>query len=147
MGETSMELCKHTSCPVYGIDPIVYDSMDPTLIGNVDTIRNGAAAFKHFRFIQDYSYNVAKTWDRKIDMLFIDGDHRYEAVKKDYTDWAGFVTSQGVIAFHDSACFRGGPPFWEGPSRFVDELINQQEGQSLKYVETVDSLTIFKKEI
>jgi predicted O-methyltransferase YrrM len=36
---------------------------------------------------------------RKIDFLFIDGDHSYEGVKKDYELYLSFV--DGVIAFHD----------------------------------------------
>lgn len=38
---------------------------------------------------------------RKIDFLFIDGDHTYEGVKKDFEMYRGFVRPDGVIAFHD----------------------------------------------
>lgn len=38
---------------------------------------------------------------RKIDFLFIDGDHRYEGVKKDYELYAPLVQIGGLIAFHD----------------------------------------------
>jgi len=36
-----------------------------------------------------------------IDFLFIDGDHSYEGVKKDFDTYARFVKSGGMIAFHD----------------------------------------------
>jgi predicted O-methyltransferase YrrM len=39
----------------------------------------------------------------KLDFLFIDGDHSYEGVKKDYELYASFVRNGGVIAFHDIA--------------------------------------------
>jgi len=48
-----------------------------------------------------YSWDVVKTWNRQIDFLFIDGNHDYEAVKKDIGDWLGFVKKGGVVAFHD----------------------------------------------
>ena len=37
----------------------------------------------------------------KIDLLFIDGDHAYEGVKKDFELYAPFVSKGGIIAFHD----------------------------------------------
>ena len=36
-----------------------------------------------------------------IDLIFIDGDHSYEACKADIGAWAPFVKRGGVIAFHD----------------------------------------------
>lgn len=37
----------------------------------------------------------------KIDFLFIDGDHSYEGVKKDFSMYARFVKKGGIIVFHD----------------------------------------------
>lgn len=61
----------------------------------------------------------------KIDFLFIDGDHTYEGVKKDFEMYAPLVREEGVIAFHDivqdystrygintSSCTGGVPIFW-----------------------------------
>lgn len=39
--------------------------------------------------------------DRKVDILFIDGDHQYNGVKKDFELWSPLVRSGGVIVFHD----------------------------------------------
>jgi predicted O-methyltransferase YrrM len=36
-----------------------------------------------------------------IDLLFIDGDHSYDACKADIAAWAPFVKRGGVMAFHD----------------------------------------------
>jgi cephalosporin hydroxylase len=38
---------------------------------------------------------------RPIDFLFIDADHSYEGVKKDFELYAPFVRASGMIAFHD----------------------------------------------
>lgn len=38
---------------------------------------------------------------RMIDMLFIDADHRYEGVKRDYELYSPLVREGGIIAFHD----------------------------------------------
>jgi glycosyltransferase involved in cell wall biosynthesis/cephalosporin hydroxylase len=38
---------------------------------------------------------------REIDLLFIDGDHRYEGVRADFLIYRRFVRDGGVVAFHD----------------------------------------------
>ena len=40
---------------------------------------------------------------RQIDLLFIDGDHTYEGVKKDWEMYSPLVRSGGLIVFHDVA--------------------------------------------
>jgi len=39
--------------------------------------------------------------NRHVDFLFIDGDHSYEGVKRDFEMYAEFVNAGGYIAFHD----------------------------------------------
>ena len=39
--------------------------------------------------------------DRKVDFLFIDGDHTYEGVKRDFEMYSPLVREGGIIAFHD----------------------------------------------
>jgi predicted O-methyltransferase YrrM len=38
---------------------------------------------------------------RQVDVLFIDGDHTYEGVKRDYEMYGPLVRDGGMIAFHD----------------------------------------------
>lgn len=52
-------------------------------------------------FIKGDSQEVAKSWDREIALLFIDGDHYYEGVKKDIESWYPHVKPGGIILFHD----------------------------------------------
>jgi len=39
--------------------------------------------------------------NKQIDVLFIDGDHTYEGVRKDFEMYAPLVKKNGLIAFHD----------------------------------------------
>ncbi|HTW45530.1 MAG TPA: class I SAM-dependent methyltransferase [Acidobacteriaceae bacterium] len=41
--------------------------------------------------------------NKPLDYLFIDGDHTYEGVKKDFQMYAPFVRKGGIIALHDIA--------------------------------------------
>lgn len=44
---------------------------------------------------------AAELAGRKVDFLFIDGDHRVEGVTADYLEYREFVRPGGLIAFHD----------------------------------------------
>ena len=70
---------------------------------------------------------------RSIDFLFIDGDHRYEGVKRDYELYSPLVRSGGMIAFHDIV--PGPPERVGGVPRFWREL--KQRLPHGKYLEIV----------
>jgi cephalosporin hydroxylase len=38
---------------------------------------------------------------RKLDLLFIDGDHSYDGVKQDFLMYKEYVREEGIIVFHD----------------------------------------------
>jgi len=55
---------------------------------------------------------------QRIDFLFLDGDHSYEGVKKDYEMYSPLVRTGGLVAFHDnkpteSNTWSGVIPFWK----------------------------------
>lgn len=56
-------------------------------------------------FIKGYFDDIAKNWDKPIDILHIDGFHTYEAVENDYNTWSKFVKDDGRILFHDTMVF------------------------------------------
>jgi cephalosporin hydroxylase len=49
-----------------------------------------------------------------IDVLFIDGDHRYEGVKQDFLCYRSFVKDGGLILFHDIVPDKGISSDWTG---------------------------------
>ncbi|MBL0927156.1 MAG: class I SAM-dependent methyltransferase [Phycisphaerales bacterium] len=68
------------------------------------------------------SERAAADWKKPIRLLFIDGDHSYEASKKDFEVWSPHIVPNGLIAFHDV-----GP--WEGVTRFYQELAQNAGGK------------------
>jgi hypothetical protein len=48
------------------------------------------------------SEEAVRSWHEPISALFIDGDHSYPAVKKDYDNWKNHVAQEGLLIFHDS---------------------------------------------
>lgn len=56
--------------------------------------------------------------NQKLDLLFIDGDHTYEGVKKDFKMYGSLVRKNGLIVFHDivpgpEENIGGVPEFWK----------------------------------
>lgn len=53
--------------------------------------------------VKGYFAEVAKTWDKPVDILHIDGYHTFDAVSDDFKNWSPFVKEDGVVLFHDTA--------------------------------------------
>lgn len=83
--------------------------------------------------IRDTSTNAAKTWDKTIDLIFIDGSHSYEGVKSDFDLFQPWFSEKALVIFHDSTWDYAS---WEqvqktyqmqeelGVPRFLEELKN-----------------------
>jgi len=74
------------------------------------------------------------------DILFVDGDHRYEGVKADFEHWVPTVRVGGHILFHDSCSARMNSSARPDVVKYMDEVACQ-----LPRVEEVGSLTHFIK--
>lgn len=94
------------------------------------------------RFVKETSeeayYNFFIREDIQIDFLFIDGDHSYEGVKKDFDLYSNIITPKGMIVIHDTDptysktlivsedAKKDFFPF-DGPSKLVKELEDNNE--------------------
>lgn len=72
---------------------------------------------------------------RKLDFLFIDGDHRYEGVKSDFETYTLLMRAGGIIAMHDIVAPRADRPLANGNKpgdvhRFWAELSAERPGQT-----------------
>ncbi len=95
-------------------------------------------------WIEAFSHDAVRGWKQAIDFLFIDGNHREEAVER---DWSPFVTDNGVVAFHDARSF---PSRWStpdyGPVRFIDRVFRQGTGAApWRIIDEVDSLVFVSR--
>ncbi|HEX5053388.1 MAG TPA: class I SAM-dependent methyltransferase [Planctomycetota bacterium] len=88
--------------------------------------------------VQGLSYEHAAAWQGAIDLLFLDGDHSFDAVCRDFTDWAPKVRPGGFVALHDVV-----HAVHDGPRRVVDEILRADA----QWVEGryVDSMFVARK--
>lgn len=54
------------------------------------------------RLLNMDSFKIFKAWGRPISLLFIDADHKYENVSRDFWNWEYHVKVGGIIVLHDS---------------------------------------------
>lgn len=77
----------------------------------------------YVEIVRATSEQAAQNWTRPIDLLFIDGDHSYEGVKRDWELFLPFLRSFGIVVFHDTTWEIHGPNRPDmGVPRFVDDL-------------------------
>ncbi len=58
--------------------------------------------FSVVRLLNTTSDVVTPGWDKPVALLFIDGDHRYEAVCSDFQNWRPFLMNDALVIFNDA---------------------------------------------
>lgn len=119
----------HGNSRVFAIDP--HDGRISTLDGKItstsptfDKFRENIVAAGVESFIEPIlSISTDVTWDREIDLLFVDGLHNYDHVMADFRHFSHWVRRGGYVAFHDCA------PHFPGVQRVVSEILHRGEYQ------------------
>jgi len=105
----------------------------PTLVKFLRNIQNAGIA----PFVEPLvAWSTEVSWNRAIDLLFVDGFHDYEHVKQDYLHFSTWIKPSGYVAFHDCALH------FPGVKRFVEELAHN--GQ-YRIAATAKSLAVLQK--
>jgi MMP 1-O-methyltransferase len=118
--------------PVYAIDPHRRPSWE-SFLANLE--RAGVADL--VKPIRGRSQRVAAEFDEAVELLFIDGDHRYKRVLHDFNRWVPKVVEGGVVAMHDTTWF-------PGPKRVAeDRIFRSRQFKDAKFV--FSSTTVARK--
>jgi len=95
------------------------------------------------KVLPGYSSQFAPSFSEAIDLLFIDGDHQYEGVLRDYREWSPHIKAGGVLAFHDVGQLGNEPS--DGPSRVVTEEVLKNASTWTDFNQ-IDSLFVARKQ-
>lgn len=102
---------------VYGIDTFRGDEQTGLRDTYDEVLRSQRElGLGNLTFIRGLFAEVARGWDKPIDILHIDGNHAYEAVMEDARNWGRFLKPSGVVLFHDTCVAHF------GVRRLFDEL-------------------------
>ena len=93
------------------------------------------------RLVRQYSHDAAAHWTRPIDFLFIDGDHSWNAIARDWADWTPHIAPGGLIALHDSRSLAGRPDL--DSVRFTTDVVLTDS--RFEAIDTAESLTVFRR--
>jgi hypothetical protein len=112
--------------PVYCIEP--HEKFTGPFGGQFGPIDRGhfmrrmveLGLFHIVRLVNLPSELLASSWPMPVKLLWIDGDHRFDSVQKDFRAWQNKLDEEATVVF-DDAGIPGG-----GPHRLVTELL--QEG-------------------
>lgn len=93
---------------INAVDPMTAPSeTDPDLRGDASSFadfQKNIEAHKvaeNVEFHQTFSYDLAKSWDKPIRLLWIDGDHTYKGTKLDFEGFAKHLSDGAIVAIHD----------------------------------------------
>lgn len=82
------------------------------------------------------SQAAAAQWDKPIRLLWIDGDHRYEPTKLDFSLWEPHLVEGGILAMHDTIRK-------PGPKRVLWEQVFSSD--RFQEIAIVDNITAVRK--
>lgn len=66
-------------------------------------------SFREVSLVNLSSEQVTPAWQEPVGLAFIDGDHRYEGVRRDFEAWEPHVVTGGFMAFDDATDEQCGP--------------------------------------
>jgi len=79
---------------------------------------------KHYRVTtQQFSETDIYRQLNEINLVFIDGSHKYEDVKIDFNAFKDIISDNGFLAFHDTIS-RSMNPLWQGARKLISEIAN-----------------------
>jgi hypothetical protein len=97
-------------------------------------VRSGC--FRAVRLLNVSSEVITPGWQLGVGMMFIDGDHTYRGVKRDFECWCPYLVPGACIAFDDAK----DPNM--GPYKLISQLV---DSPNYKYITDVGKVVVVQK--
>ncbi|KKK91492.1 hypothetical protein LCGC14_2712400, partial [marine sediment metagenome] len=117
----------HEGIPYYHPEPTYNDFMVKI---------NTAKVVSQIQVKKGTSEESSSEITEKISLLFIDGDHTYEMVKKDFSLYEKKIIDRGYIALHDAVL--------EGPFKVILEAIKSNQWE---FLQIIGNLALIRKKL
>ena len=124
---------------IYSVDTFKSKSKDDISYSRAMTISNNFAMTDLITICRGTTDEwVEKLADKEFDFLFIDADHSYEGVLRDYQNWSPLVKLHGLVAFHDTN--------QDVSHRVLEEEVLDNPGWTERKELHVNRIRVFEKE-
>jgi len=142
-GKSTRALVDNTPGEVWAVDTWRMKEIHPTLQTFMksddwafEEFMKNLGDAKNLRVVRQTSLEAAHSLQSlaPFDMVFIDADHSYEAVKADILAWQPLLSSDGLLCGHD---YYPTEPTWCGVGKALEELfphINLMSGTSIWWI-------------
>jgi predicted O-methyltransferase YrrM len=126
---------------LYAVDPFIVNRYGFCVQHAIFRHEAGRSTNGHVILMRQFSNEAIASWREPIDLLFLDGDHTFEGVTRDFREWGRHVRRGGIILVHTSEQSPAkSVPMSCGPYRLVHEVVPHETG--FRVVRAVDSTTV-----
>lgn len=132
-----------------GLSNVLYEVFQPEILIGIDDT-NEPFKHKHCGILlcpmdsgssETYNRLVDVLDGRKIDLLIIDGDHRFNGVKKDFELYKSLINVNSCIMFHDICVSNDNPSFCEVQKYWKEEIRDNYD--CLEFMHSVGTGLVF----
>jgi cephalosporin hydroxylase len=104
--------CRSEQTKIFCIDTWLNHAMSEGVRDTESVFKNNLSKFDNINMIKGFSGDVIQELierldGKKVDLLFIDGDHTYEGVLKDWENYFSILTKGSIVVFHDWGYYEG----------------------------------------
>jgi predicted O-methyltransferase YrrM len=94
---------------------------------------------------EEAAHRLAQAGEPPVDFVFIDGEHSYDGLRRDWEAWSGLVAPGGVVALHDSCSSAEREIEEAGSVHYTREVIRRDP--RFEVTEVVDTLTVLRRKV
>lgn len=131
---------------LYGIDPFFKGRIGISYGKSItESFLSKKGVRAKVKLIEKLSFDAIDEVPDELDFIFIDGDHSYEGIKRDWADWSAKLKIGGHIALHDTSVPEHDPTVKElGSYQYFHEVV--KFSSDFIHLETIDSLNILQRQ-
>ena len=141
-GKTAVALAKVSPGDVYTVDPFIPGRLGVCYGCVIAHVARRRAKVANLHFLRGFSHDVAPSFDDPVDMIFIDANHSYDAVRRDWEDWTPKLRAGGIVAMHDVRV-ASNSSVRLGSMDFFERVVASDTGY--EEIAAVDALVVLRK--
>jgi predicted O-methyltransferase YrrM len=93
--------------------------------------------------IEKFSFDAVSDIPTTVDFIFIDGDHSWEGISKDWPLYSDKLKAGGIMALHDTSTIDADSGYVQDSVRYYNEVIRHDD--RFEWVENIDRMNILRR--